>query len=668
MAVLTASPVRTLIAGAAAQVALFVGIDPVTGLGPPGWLTGIAYLVIGCAAITTGLRRYGATSFGPADLVTLAGPSSSAASRRSSRTSPSRSRSPAGHRSPRSRCRWTRSTAGSPGAPARSTPFGARFDMEVDAFLILVLSAYLADTLGPWVLAIGAMRYVFVVAAGRLCAGCARPCRTSMIRKTVAAAQGIVLAGRRLRAVLGETAPCSSWRWRWRRSPGRSATTSSWLFRHRADADSEPCPRPTPRPPTRPPARPGAGSSPAWPPRWPACSCCSRCSPPTRSASLTPSAFARIPLEALIGVGPRARAAHVARRVAASRPSAWCSALLLVIKLIDMGFNEVLARPFDPVFDWTFLGAGRGLPRRLRSAGSARSLAVIGVVPARSSALLVLMTLAVLRLTRLLVGRRTTATRTVAVLGVVWLVCAVLGVQFVPGRAGRLPQRRRSSSTTTAQGRARRPARPGGVRRRRPPVDPFRYTPGDELLTGLRGKDVVLAFVESYGRVAVEDPRVRAAGRRGARRRHRRLRRGRVHGRAAGSSPRRRSAAAAGSPTPRCSPGCGSTTSSGTTRSSSSDRLTLTSAFKRAGWRTVGVSPRSTQDWPEGEFFGYDQIYDARQPRLPRPERSPTPRCPTSTRCEHFQRTERAQADRAPGDGGDRPRLQPLAVGAAPRR
>ena len=30
--------------------------------------------------------------------------------------------------------------------------------------------------------------------------------------------------------------------------------------------------------------------------------------------------------------------------------------------------------------------------------------------------------------------------------------------------------------------------------------------PGGELLTALRGKDIMMAFVESYGRVAVEDP------------------------------------------------------------------------------------------------------------------------------------------------------------------
>ena len=36
------------------------------------------------------------------------------------------------------------------------------------------------------------------------------------------------------------------------------------------------------------------------------------------------------------------------------------------------------------------------------------------------------------------------------------------------------------------------------------PRDRFHATPGDRLLTGLRGKDVLLVFVESYGRVAVQ--------------------------------------------------------------------------------------------------------------------------------------------------------------------
>jgi phosphatidylglycerophosphate synthase len=48
-----------------------------------------------------------------------------------------------------------------------ASAFGARFDMEVDALLILVLSGLVwrAGLAGPWVLASGLMRYAFVAAA-----------------------------------------------------------------------------------------------------------------------------------------------------------------------------------------------------------------------------------------------------------------------------------------------------------------------------------------------------------------------------------------------------------------------------------------------------------------------------------------------------------------------
>ena len=40
-------------------------------------------------------------------------------------------------------------------------------------------------------------------------------------------------------------------------------------------------------------------------------------------------------------------------------------------------------------------------------------------------------------------------------------------------------------------------------------------------------------------------------------------------------------------------------------------RPTLVSAFKEAGYRTVAVMPGMRQDWPEGAFYGFDEIYDA---------------------------------------------------------
>jgi hypothetical protein len=65
--------------------------------------------------------------------------------------------------------------------------------MEVDAFLLLVLSAYVAQTLGAWVLAIGLMRYVFV-AVGWFVPWFRMTLPPRYWRKVVTAVQGIALA------------------------------------------------------------------------------------------------------------------------------------------------------------------------------------------------------------------------------------------------------------------------------------------------------------------------------------------------------------------------------------------------------------------------------------------------------------------------------------------
>ncbi|GAA4237323.1 CDP-alcohol phosphatidyltransferase family protein [Actinomadura meridiana] len=69
---------------------------------------------------------------------------------------------------------------------------GARFDMEVDAVLVLVLSVDVAWSMGPWVLAIGAMRYVFGAAA-RVAPWLRADLRPSLARKGVAVVQGVTL-------------------------------------------------------------------------------------------------------------------------------------------------------------------------------------------------------------------------------------------------------------------------------------------------------------------------------------------------------------------------------------------------------------------------------------------------------------------------------------------
>jgi len=69
---------------------------------------------------------------------------------------------------------------------------GALFDGEVDAFLILVLSVYVARSHGAWVLAIGAARYAFL-AAGWSLPWLRAPLPPRDWRKVVTATLGIVL-------------------------------------------------------------------------------------------------------------------------------------------------------------------------------------------------------------------------------------------------------------------------------------------------------------------------------------------------------------------------------------------------------------------------------------------------------------------------------------------
>ena len=71
-----------------------------------------------------------------------------------------------------------------------SSAFGARFDMEVDALLILALSilAWTHDKAGAWVIVSGLLRYLFVV-AGWIWPWMERPLEPSRRRQTVCVIQ-----------------------------------------------------------------------------------------------------------------------------------------------------------------------------------------------------------------------------------------------------------------------------------------------------------------------------------------------------------------------------------------------------------------------------------------------------------------------------------------------
>jgi phosphatidylglycerophosphate synthase len=187
-------------AGAGAQLLLLVLLASVAGLGRAGWLTGLAFTVATWVLLKRALGgAWRSRPFGPANGVTLA--RATLVGGVTALVADSFAGSFAGTGRPPVVYLVALTTVALildavDGQVARRTgtvsSLGARFDMEVDAFLILVLSGYVAMELGPWVLLIGAMRYVFVAAARALpwLNGQLPP---SMARKTVAALQGIVL-------------------------------------------------------------------------------------------------------------------------------------------------------------------------------------------------------------------------------------------------------------------------------------------------------------------------------------------------------------------------------------------------------------------------------------------------------------------------------------------
>ncbi|MFF9202741.1 sulfatase [Streptomyces sp. NPDC014986] len=362
---------------------------------------------------------------------------------------------------------------------------------------------------------------------------------------------------------------------------------------------------------------------------------------PNRVERLDPVAFLRLPAEGILLAALLLALPSRFRRTAAVVTGVLLG-LLTVLKLVDMGFYQLLARPFDLVLDWILFDDAADFVRESFGRGG-QVLAVAGVI-VLFLGVLVLMTLATVRLTGLMVRHRPVAVRTTLVLGVVWITCVTLGVRItgVPvatkGNAEMLGNR-------VEQVRAG--LRDARVFERQAAVDAFATTPPDRLLTGLRGKDVLFTFVESYGRAAIDDPAM--AGPVGAA-----LQDGTRRLEEAGFASR------SGWLTSPVT-GAGSWLAHSTFLSglwiknqqryrslTTSDRMTLTNYFRKTGhWRTVGIVPGVRRAWPEGEFFGLDHVYDSEHLGYHGPYFSWTP-VPDQFSLEAFERLEHGRKDREP--------------------
>jgi len=356
---------------------------------------------------------------------------------------------------------------------------------------------------------------------------------------------------------------------------------------------------------------------------------------------LTVGVFVSVPLEALLGVAILL-VSPVRARPAIATLFGVALGLLALMKLLDVGFLGILGRPFDPALDWSLLEAGMRF-----LAGAIGPFAAIGCLAAAvvcGTVLIIVLAWSSQRLSRFLVRHDVVASRTVTVVAALWLAAAVNGIQVIPGvpfaaeTSAMYIKARAQARNAEAQGQEQSASL--GV------ADPFASTPGDQLLTALRGKDVIVCFVESYGRSALEDPEF-APGVNAV------LDAGDRQLRARGFDSR--SAFLTSSTV-----GGGSWLAHGTFHSGlwidnqqrydeldASQRLTLTRAFRRAGWRTVGVMPGNDAPWQQSESLGYDRVYDANDLgyRGPRFSWASMPDQYTLFRFEH---TEHAAPNRQP--------------------
>lgn len=324
---------------------------------------------------------------------------------------------------------------------------------------------------------------------------------------------------------------------------------------------------------------------------------------PTSVSGMSPGSIVRIPLAGLVVLGVLLVVPTRARRGVALALGI-ALATVLAVKALDLGFSAVVDRRFHAYDDWADLG--RGVVVLGDWIGQRRAALVLVVAGVVAVVVLISVVRAVLLLARV-VPRHRRASGQVLTAGVlVWLLCAVTGAQVGGGPV---------ASTGTARlvwthaAGAWADHRDAGVLAEAIADDP--WAGRSDLLTALHGKDVLVVFVESYGRVAVSDPRIA---------------KGVIPVLSSGedSLADKGFGARSGwltSPTF----GAGSWLAHATLQSGlwidsdrryaqllAADRMTLTSAFGDAGWRTGFVLPAVEEAWPQGRgFYGFDRLYPA---------------------------------------------------------
>jgi hypothetical protein len=327
---------------------------------------------------------------------------------------------------------------------------------------------------------------------------------------------------------------------------------------------------------------------------------------PDRTWQFSLAAFVRIPVEALALVAVALVLPPWPRRIVAAVAGILLS-LLALAKILNIAFYEEVDRAFNPVNDWVSIGPALGVVRD--AIGATRTNLVLAALWLGLVLLVGAIIASAIHVTAVAARHRRGAIRGLAVLTAIWGLSAGLSLQLTPGSpvASTSATGLAVSQVRAYQAAVSDPRRFGQATRS---PDPEAAVPASDLLTGLRGKDVIIAFVESYGQVAVRgtsfSPGVDAV-----------LRQQTGMLTRAGWSTQ---SAWLTSPTfGGISWLAHSTLQSGLWVNSNqrygellaSKRFTLSQAFNKAGWHTVSDDPSDDPTWAAGtSFYHYDQLYN----------------------------------------------------------
>ena len=468
-----------------------------------------------------------------------------------------------------------------------ATPLGARIDGEVDAFLILLLSIAVSEDYGGWVLVIGTARYALLL-AGWVIPWLAAPLPPRYWGKVVAAVTGIVLivaASGQVDRRTGMIAVAAALLLL-AESFGRSVI---WLYRTGAG------------PRTRRALRLAIMALSVvlvW----------AILVAPDRVYQLTPATFVRIPAEGLALVAVALVLPAWPRRIVAA-VAGLLFGLLTLLKILNMAFYAEVDRGFNPILDWGDIPPAISVIRG--TIGATDTDIALVVVWLGLVLVIGAITASAIHITTVAARHRRAAVRPLAALTAVWALCAGLSLQLVPGSpvastsaTGMVVAQVRDIQVALRDQRSFEQALRGS--------DPETSVPASDLLTGLRGKDVIIVFLESYGQAAVQGTNFSVG---------------------VDAVLRRSTASLAGAGWSTQSawinaPNFGgiswlahSTLQSGLwvdtvqryAELTASQRFTLSDAFDKAGWRTVYDAPADNRYWPTGtSFYHFDKIYDER--------------------------------------------------------